>query len=100
MTVDAAREVLLSFDEAYESSHHGHPDFRIKKGIFATLWPDKEISVLRLPLELAEAEARDGSDRFRIVGRAGGMGWLACTLDKIAPDEFTPLAEIAWERRK
>jgi hypothetical protein len=100
MTVDQARTIALSLPEAFESSHHGHPDFRIKKGIFATLWPDKETSVLRLPLELAEAEAQEHPDRFKIVGHSGGMGWLACSLPQVSAEQYRVLAEIAWERRK
>src|SRR5688572_14292769 len=77
MTVDEARQTLLSFEHAYDSSHHGHPDFRVKKGIFATLWPEKGTSVLRLPLELAESEAERVPASYRVVSRSGGMGWLS-----------------------
>ena len=100
MTVDQARKVALSFSEAYESSHHGHPDFRIPRGgIFATLWPDKGISVLRLPLEMAEGEATRSPGVCRVVSRSGGMGWLSVSLANADPEELRPLMEIAWYTR-
>lgn len=37
MTVDDFRRIALSLDGAEESSHMGHPDFRVGGRIFATL---------------------------------------------------------------
>lgn len=98
MTVDDARRLLLSFEGAYEASHHGHPDFRVKKGIFATLWTDKGTCVLRLPMELAEHEAatREGC---KLVSRYGGTGWLSIELAQADSEQFMELAEIAWQAR-
>ena len=99
MTVDEARAVFLGFPGAFESSHHGHPDFRIKQGIFATLWPDRGQSVLRLPMLLAESLASEEPDRYHLVGRFGRMGWLGLNLAAADPEEFQRLSEVAWESR-
>jgi hypothetical protein len=99
MTVDEARAVFLGFSEAFESSHHGHPDFRIKQGIFATLWPDQGQSVLRLPNLLAESLVGDEPHRYHIVGRSGEMGWVRVDLAAADPGEFQSLAEVAWQSR-
>jgi hypothetical protein len=37
MTVKGFRRLALSLPEAFESAHMGHPDFRVKGKIFATL---------------------------------------------------------------
>jgi hypothetical protein len=37
MSVDEFRRMALSFPEAEESAHMGHPDFRVRGKIFATL---------------------------------------------------------------
>jgi len=37
MTADDFRQLALSLPEAIEWSHMGHPDFRVRKKIFATL---------------------------------------------------------------
>lgn len=97
MTVDEARAIALSFEGVYESAHNGHPDFRVPKGIFATLWPEKGRGVLRLPLELAEAN--ENGDSLKIVSRSGGIGWLAAELPFVEQGAFTELVEIAWHTR-
>jgi len=37
VTAQDFRRIALSFPEVTESAHMGHPDFRVKKRIFATL---------------------------------------------------------------
>jgi hypothetical protein len=37
MTPDEFRRLALALPEAVESEHMGHPDFRVRKKIFATL---------------------------------------------------------------
>jgi hypothetical protein len=48
MTADDFRSLALALPEAVESSHMGHPDFRVKNKIFATLWLDGEWGVVKL----------------------------------------------------
>jgi len=98
MTLDEARSELLSFPGSEEGAHHGHPDFRVGGKIFASLQPDKEVAVLRLPLEMAEGLAE--TPGRRLVSRFGGMGWLAVEVAGTEAREFSELAEIAWRIRK
>jgi hypothetical protein len=39
VTADDFRRIALSMPGAVEQAHMGHPDFRVKKKIFATLGP-------------------------------------------------------------
>ena len=49
MTVNDFREMALSFPEAVESSHMGHPDFRVGGKVFATLgYPNERHGVVIL----------------------------------------------------
>lgn len=49
MTADAFRKVALSMPEAVESAHMHHPDFRVRKKIFATLgYPNGEWGMVKL----------------------------------------------------
>jgi hypothetical protein len=42
VTIDQFRKLALSLPETSESAHMGHPDFRVRGKIFATLgYPDK-----------------------------------------------------------
>lgn len=99
MTMEDARDILLKMDGAYEGAHMGHPDFRLKKGIFATLWPEKGTAVLRLPPAFAEAliEELPGS---RIASRYGGMAWVEAPLSSLQPDQFRGFADLAAEARR
>jgi hypothetical protein len=48
MTADAFRRLALSLPEAEESAHMGHPDFRVRGKIFATLGPDESWGMVKL----------------------------------------------------
>jgi len=48
MTIDDFRSLALSLPEASESAHMGHPDFRVKGKIFATIWPEEEWGMVKL----------------------------------------------------
>jgi hypothetical protein len=95
MTLEQARAVLLWQDCATEGWHHGHPDFRVGKTIFATLGPAQDRSVLRLPLGFAESMVEGGVQGCKIVSRAGGCGWLSVQLGTFDADEFEGLAALA-----
>jgi hypothetical protein len=95
MTEDEARDALLSFEGAVEGSHHGHPDFRVRNKIFATLRPGQSRAVLRLPLELAEGLASAHSLRHKVLMRSGKWGWLEVLLGDVGTPEFSDLAATA-----
>ncbi len=48
------RRLALSFPGAVESAHMGHPDFRVRGKIFATLWPRKGWAMVKLPIDQQE----------------------------------------------
>ncbi len=61
MTIDQFRKMALSLPDTMEAAHMGHPDFRVRGKIFATLgYPDAGWGVVKLtPHEqkrLVEAE--------------------------------------------
>jgi len=95
MTVEDVREIVLSLPEAVEGAHHGHPDFRIGKSIFGTLWPDKDRAVLRLPTSLAESTVAEDEETYRIVSNSRGMAWLAVQISRADVGEYRSLAEVA-----
>ena len=43
--------MALSLPEAEEVDHRGHPAFRVREKIFATLWPEEDRAVLKLNLD-------------------------------------------------
>jgi len=48
MTAAEFRTIALSFPEAVEAQHMGHPDFRVDGKIFATLGPGEEWGMVKL----------------------------------------------------
>ena len=94
MTAQEFRGLILSHEGAFEGSHHGHADFRVKKGIFASLSPDEESGVLRLPPAAAEVFGHT------VVSQMGGMIWVRFTLAAVSAQELEPLVQTAWDSRK
>jgi len=43
--------MALDFPETAESAHMGHPDFRVRGKIFATLWPNEGWGMVKLTPE-------------------------------------------------
>jgi hypothetical protein len=48
VTADEFRSLALSFPEASEDAHMGHPDFRVRGKIFATLGPNEDWGMVKL----------------------------------------------------
>ena len=96
MTEDEVRQILLSFEGAAEGEHHGHPDFRIGKSIFATISPNHQHTVLRVPYELAQSLAAEDPKNRRVVNKPGDWGWLSIALESIAPEDYESFAREAW----
>jgi hypothetical protein len=56
LTLDGFRRMALSLPEVTEEAHMGHPDFRIRGKIFATLCaPDEEWGMVKLTPEQQNA---------------------------------------------
>jgi hypothetical protein len=77
MTADDFRSIALSMPEASESAHMGHPDFRVMKKIFATLWPEENWGMVKLTPEQQREFVRAEPAIFKPV--KGGWGRRGCT---------------------
>ena len=99
MTPEGVRALVAGLPETEERAHHGHPDFRVRKKIFATLWPDQCRSVLRLTCVEARALAAQHPDIYRVVSDREPCAWLSVQLERADPTEFQDLLEDAWRLR-
>jgi hypothetical protein len=101
MTAAQFRNIALSFPEASESSHMGHPDFRVGGKIFATLgYPDASCSVVMLPPEEQEFFIKISGDAF--APAAGAWGQKGSTVVRLRPAKSALVRdalETAWRRR-
>jgi hypothetical protein len=76
--VELFRRLALSLPEAIESSHMGHPDFRLNGRIFATLSAqEKGCGMVKLTPEQQQAFVAEQPQVFSPV--QGGWGRMGCT---------------------
>lgn len=77
MTADDFRRLALSLPEAVESAHMGHPDFRVRGKIFATLGPDESWGMVKLTPDQQKLFVRTEPKVFEPV--PGGWGRRGAT---------------------
>ena len=98
MTADDFRELALSFDDAFEGAHMGHPDFRANGRIFATLAPGETRGMVRLLPEEQQQFLREHPKMFEPA--AGAWGRQGATMVELkAADKRTIRAAmtLAWQ---
>lgn len=73
MTAEQFRKLALSFPDSEEQTHHGHPDFRIRGKIFATLgFPNQTRAMVKLTLEQQAEFVHDHPKVFSPASGAWG----------------------------
>jgi hypothetical protein len=97
INVARARRIILSMPGAEERQHHGHPDFRVRNGIFATLWPREDRAVLKLSL-VDQAALLKSSPRTFSANAWSHQGWTNVHLQHIPETRFRELVDKAWRR--
>jgi hypothetical protein len=94
----AFRRLALALDDAIESAHMGHPDFRAHGRIFATIQHDPQWGALMLTPEQQKMFLRDYPDSFKPAAGAWGAG--GSTLVHFGSLEEDTLGEgltLAWQ---
>ena len=94
-TLAQARRIFLEQPEAEEKAHMGHPDFRVGGKIFATLWPDRNVAVVRLALA-DQAGALQSSPESVTLKFWGRSPYLEVDLAKTSAALMRALAQAAW----
>ncbi len=101
MTADEFRRLALGFPEAVESAHMGHPDFRVRGKIFATLgYPDAAWAVVTLTPEQQQILVRAEPSVFAPVN--GAWGRQGSTTVRLAgADKVTVRGALlqAWRKK-
>jgi hypothetical protein len=100
MTADDFRRLALALPEASEVSHMGHPDFRVRNKIFATLWPEERRGVVMLTPEQQKILIDLKPAVFTPVpggwGRRGSTNVNLETADEIS---LTSVLLMAWRNK-
>ena len=98
MTAEDFRDLALSLPEATESAHMGHPDFRVRNKIFATLDPDETRGMAKLTPEQQALSIQSRPDVFQAV--QGAWGRRGCTyvrLEIASKPEVLQVLVAAWQ---
>ena len=97
MNIEDFRRIALSMPEAVESSHMGHPDFRVGGKIFATLWPDEGWGNLKLTPEQQHDFVHDEPEMFvPVKGGWGRQGATSVRLEKANEATLRRAMITAW----
>jgi hypothetical protein len=98
MTPDAFRRLALTLPETCESSHLDHPDFRLRKKVFATLgYPDVTWGVVKLtPAQQTELIAAYPKVFFPVKGGWGLRGSTQIKLRTATQKIVQPALAAAW----
>jgi predicted DNA-binding protein (MmcQ/YjbR family) len=99
ITAQRVRELVAGLADAQEGAHHGHPDFRVNKKIFATLSEAEDRAALRLTSVEARALAERSPAAFRLVSEREPVTWVSVLLASAEEPEFSDLLEEAWGLR-
>ena len=100
VTEDRFRKIALSFPDAIEKSHVGHPDFRVKGGkIFATLgYPEHGFGVLILtPDQQVELIGRHPEVFAPVKGKWGQRGSTQVVLKAARAKVIESAMKLAWK---
>lgn len=92
------RVFALSLPEAEEIETWGHPTFRVRKKLFATMAPDDSDASVKSTLPEQQALIQSQPDVFGIPDYVGRYGWIRVRLDAVDPDELRELLVEAWRR--
>ena len=91
----AFRKLALALPEAEEQDHRGHPSFRVREKIFATLWPDEHRAALKLRIE-DQSDLVSSKPQAISLNAWSKQGWTNIDLAHITQPECRELLEEAW----
>jgi hypothetical protein len=92
------RRLALALLEANEGSHMGHPDFRVRKKIFASLGvPDRDWGTVKLtPAQQEVLLAAEPAAFNPAAGAWGRRGWTQVKLSAIDATTLGSALGMAW----
>jgi hypothetical protein len=92
------RRLALSLPEASEAAHMGHPDFRVRNKVFASLGaPDRDWGTVKLTPEQQELLLGAEPAMFKpAAGAWGRRGWTHVRLATVDGATLKSALAMAW----
>jgi hypothetical protein len=100
MTTSALRELALSLPGAEERETWGHPTFRVRDKIFASMYEGDDGAVATVKASPEEQTVLLAADpaTFGVASHVGRYGWTTVRLERVDPDEMRELVVEAWRQ--
>ena len=98
ITADELRQAALSLPEAEERETWGHPTFRVRGKMFATLADDGGQASVKATRREQEALVAADPETFGVPAYVGRHGWVSIRLATADPVEVRELLEEAWRQ--
>ena len=98
VTLATFRRLALALPEATEGSHMGHPDFRVRNKIFASLGvPEKDWGTIKLTPDQQEVLLAAEPAAFKpAAGAWGRRGWTQVKLSALGANTLGSALDMAW----
>jgi hypothetical protein len=90
------REIALSLPEAQEKETWGHPTFRVRDKMFASMGPEGVTATVKARKDAQRALLGSDPDVFFMPDYVGVHGWVGIRLADADPDEVRELVTEAW----
>ena len=96
MTREEFRRAALAFPEAGEQETWGHPTFRVRGKMFATLSAENDAATVKASREAQAALVGSEPGTFSVPAYVGQHGWVGIRLERVDPEEAVELLDEAW----
>jgi len=95
-TAEDVRAVALGLPEAVEQETWGHPTFRVRKKMFATLAADGSTATVKATREEQAALVQGDPETFFVPAYVGRHGWIGFHVALAEAEELVELVTEAW----
>ena len=97
MDIETARQMALYLPGATEQDHFGRPSFRFNKKIFATLWLEQNLMMVKLsPIDQDVFHAFDPSIFYPVPNKWGLKGATFIELASVRHDMLEDALNMAY----
>ncbi len=98
VSADELRQVMGSLPEAEERETWGHPTFRVRDKMFATMSDDGRQATVKATKQEQAALVAAAPETFGIPAYVGRHGWVSIQLATVDPTELRELVVEAWRQ--
>ena len=98
ITADEVRRLALSLPGAVEVETWGHPTFRVRDKIFASLGPDGVGGGVKTSLEEQSLLISSDAESFSVADYVGRFGWVDVKLATVDAEVMRSIVVEAWRR--